>query len=67
MVNINTIHGVKGGEANHVIIISDMSKRTYIEMQKDYDSEHRVAFVALTRAIERVTIVMPQSKFSYPY
>jgi superfamily I DNA/RNA helicase len=44
-----------------------MSKRTYTEMLKDYDSEHRVAFVALTRAIERVTIVMPQGKFSYPY
>jgi DNA helicase-2/ATP-dependent DNA helicase PcrA len=66
-VHVNTIHGVKGGEAQHVIIISDMSKRTYTEMLKDYDSEHRVAFVALTRAIERVTIVMPQGKFSYPY
>lgn len=67
MVHINTVHGVKGGEAKHVIIVSDMSKRTYTEMQKDYDSEHRVAFVALTRAIDRVTIIMAQGKYSYPY
>jgi superfamily I DNA/RNA helicase len=66
-LHINTIHGVKGGEADHVIIVNDMSKRTYTEMQKDYDSEHRVAFVALTRAKERVTIVMQQGKYSYPY
>lgn len=66
-VFINTIHGVKGGEADHVIIVSDMSKRTYMEMQKDPDSEARVAYVALTRAKKRVTIVMPNGRFSYPY
>lgn len=64
---VNTIHGVKGGEAEHVVIISDMSKRTFEEMQKDYDSEHRVAFVAVTRAKERLTIVMPRSKYAYQY
>lgn len=66
-VTVNTIHGVKGGEADHVVIISDMSKRTFTEFQKDPDSEHRVAFVATTRAKEKVTIVMPRSKYSYPY
>lgn len=66
-VHVNTIHSVKGGEAKHVIILSDMSKRTYMEMQKDMDSEHRVAYVAATRASERLTIVMPQGKYSFPY
>ena len=66
-VFINTIHGVKGGEAEHVIIVSDMSKRTYNEMQKDPDSEHRVAYVAMTRAKNRVTIVMPNSRYAYSY
>lgn len=66
-IHVNTIHGVKGGEADHVIILSDMSKRTYTEMDRDPDSEHRVAFVALTRAKERVTIVEPSGKYSYPY
>lgn len=66
-ISVNTIHGVKGGEADHVVIISDMSKRTYDEMQKDIDSEHRVAFVAVTRAREQVTIVLPRSKYAYAY
>jgi superfamily I DNA/RNA helicase len=66
-ISVNTIHGVKGGEAPHVVIISDMSKRTFMEMQKDMDSEHRVAFVGVTRAKERLTIVLPRSKYSYPY
>lgn len=66
-IHVNTIHGVKGGEAEHVIILSDMSKRTYEEMHKDYCSEHRVAYVAVTRAKEKLTIVMPESKYSYPY
>jgi len=64
---INTIHGVKGGEADHVVVISDMAKKTYDEYQKDFDSEHRVAFVAVTRAKERLTIVLPRSKYAYTY
>lgn len=66
-VHINTIHSVKGGEADHVIVLSDMSKRTFTEYQKDPDSEARVAYVAATRAKKRLTIVMPQGKYSYPY
>lgn len=66
-IMVNTIHGVKGGEADHVVIISDMAKKTFEEYQKDFDSEHRVAFVAVTRARERVTIVLPRSKYAYIY
>lgn len=67
MIKVNTIHGVKGGEADHVIIISDMSKKTYTSMQQDEDSEHRVAFVAVTRAKNKVTIIMPRGKYGYVY
>lgn len=66
-VHVNTIHGVKGGEADHVIILSDMSKRTYEEMMKDPCSEHRCAYVAVTRSKKDLTIVMPQGKYGYAY
>ena len=66
-IKVNTIHGVKGGEADHVVIISDMSKKTWNGMQQDEDSEHRVAYVAVTRAREHVTIIMPRGKFAYTY
>lgn len=67
IVHVNTIHGVKGGEADHVIILSDMSKRSYMEYQKDPDSEVRVAYVAATRAKKRLSIIGPQGRYSFPY
>jgi len=67
MIHVNTIHGVKGGEADHVIVLSDMSRKTYEEMQKDPCSEHRCAYVAVTRSKNLLTIVMPQGKYSYAY
>jgi DNA helicase-2/ATP-dependent DNA helicase PcrA len=67
LIHVNTIHGVKGGEADHVIIMSDMSKRTFMEYQKDTDSEHRVSYVAATRAKKKLTILMPNGSFSFPY
>ena len=66
-IHVNTIHGVKGGEADHVIVLSDMSKRTYEEMMKDPCSEHRVAYVAVTRSKQDLTIVMAQGRYSYGY
>lgn len=66
-VQINTIHGVKGGEADHVIVLSDISYRTWQELQRKPDDEHRVAYVAVTRSKEHLTLVMPGSSFSYTY
>lgn len=66
-VHVNTIHGVKGGEADHVIVLSDMSRKTYEEMIRDPCSEHRCAYVAVTRSKNKLTIVLPQGKYSYVY
>ncbi len=64
-VHVNTIHGVKGGEADHVIVMADMSRRTYEEMQRDPCSEHRTFYVAVTRSKKELTIVMQQGKYGY--
>lgn len=66
-VHVNTIHGVKGGEADHVVVLSDMSRKTYEEMLRDPCSEHRTAYVAVTRSKNKLTIVLPQNKYSYSY
>jgi hypothetical protein len=66
-VHADTIHGVKGGEADTVIIISDTSKKTSDEFNKTPDDEHRIAYVAVTRAKKQVIIVAPSSKYHYPY
>lgn len=66
-VHISTIHGVKGGEADHVILLSDMAARTYNEYQVNPDDEHRVAFVGASRAKKTLSIVMPQTYRFYDY
>ena len=64
-ISISTIHTVKGGEADHVVIISDVSWKTFAEI--DSDDEHRVAYVAATRARKSLQIVLPQTKAAYDY
>jgi len=64
-IKINTIHGVKGGEADHVAIITDMAARSYKYMQQFPDDEHRVFYVALTRAKLGVNLIQPNSRMFY--
>lgn len=51
---ISTIHASKGAEADRVILMNAMGERTYEEMN---DSEHRVWYVAVTRARHQLDIV----------
>jgi superfamily I DNA/RNA helicase len=51
---IDTIHGVKGGEADNVVLLTDMSRKTYNNFIADSDSEHRVFYVGATRAKEKL-------------
>lgn len=62
-VAVSTIHRAKGGEADNVILFSDMAKRSYEGVETD--DEHRVFYVAVTRARESLYIVEPQSKYYY--
>lgn len=66
-IDINTIHTVKGDEADVVVLMSDISKNVAIQLDIDEDSEHRVFYVAVTRAKERLIIVEPQTTLYYPY
>lgn len=64
-VRLSTIHGAKGGEAEHVVLLRDMATRTYNEMREAPDDEARVWYVAVTRAKARLTIVAPQGNMGY--
>lgn len=56
-VRLSTIHGSKGGQADHVVVLTDMSRRTSRESEQWPDQEARVWYVAVTRARQRLTIV----------
>lgn len=64
-IYIGTIHSVKGGEADNVALITDMSWRSYCGMDKNPDAEHRVFFVGATRARENLYIIDPQTDKGY--
>jgi DNA helicase-2/ATP-dependent DNA helicase PcrA len=64
-VRVSTIHGAKGGEAEHVVLLTDMAPRTHREMLRLPDDEARVWYVAVTRAKEKLSLVAPRSGTRY--
>lgn len=59
-VRISTIHSAKGGEADHVVLMTEMAARTHREMETNPDDERRVWYVGVTRARQRITVVNPR-------
>lgn len=66
-VRLSTIHGSKGGEADHVVLLKDMAARTYREMHAHPDDEARVWYVAATRAREQLTLVESRTDQECPW
>lgn len=60
-INVSTMHGVKGQEADTVFIVTDCNARAYDNCQLHIPTETRLAFVALTRAAQRVIVQRPQT------
>ncbi len=65
-VNISTIHGVKGGEADNVILLNSMAFRTRKDYDKNPDDEHRVFYVGATRAKNNLYLVRSKDRNTYP-
>jgi len=66
-IKIETIHSVKGDEADNIILLSDISKQVYINLQNNPDSEHRVFYVACTRAKKNLYILHGKTKYQYTF
>jgi DNA helicase-2/ATP-dependent DNA helicase PcrA len=64
-VRVETIHGVKGAEADNVLLLTDLSAKTEKSFQLEPDTEHRVFYVGVTRAKRNLHIVAPQTSMSY--
>lgn len=62
---VSTIHRVKGGEADHVIILPDLSKAEQNYYDIDPEPEHRIFYTAITRAKKAVYILQPVSPRYY--
>lgn len=64
-VRISTIHGAKGGEADNVLLLTDMAARNEEAMRRSPDEEHRVFYVGLTRAKQALHIIRPMTNIGY--
>jgi superfamily I DNA/RNA helicase len=60
-IDISTYHGSKGREADHVVLFTDYYQQTWQEQERNPDSEIRLAYVGLTRAMKTVTIIVPRT------
>ena len=57
-ITISTIHQSKGGEADNVVLLTDMGRLSWNSLGND--EENRVWYVALTRAKENLFLVRPR-------
>ena len=64
-IRINTIHSVKGAEADNVVLLMDITKQIYTNLHNNPDSEYRVLYVACTRTRKNLFIVESQSTYEY--
>lgn len=60
-LHLSSIHGAKGREADHVVLINGMTGKTATGYELDKDAERRVFYVGVTRARKRLTIVTAEN------
>lgn len=70
-IRLTSIHAAKGREADLVVVLPDMTRATYLEHSDGahggYEAENRVAYVAVTRAKNRLIVVQPKTRRYYDY
>tara|TARA_S200002703_G_scaffold8523_4_gene8609 strand:+ start:3947 stop:5407 length:1461 start_codon:yes stop_codon:yes gene_type:complete len=59
-VTVSTIHGSKGGEADNVVLLTDLSPAAEAAASIDADDLHRVFYVGVTRTRENLYLVEPE-------
>ena len=60
-ITLSTIHGAKGGEADNVLLLPDITKSALDNNDVDPDELHRLFYVAVTRAKKSLHILEPRN------
>jgi superfamily I DNA/RNA helicase len=61
-IKLSTIHGAKGGEADNVLLLCDLSTRFAKEYDTNSDDINRLLYVGITRAKQTLHIVLPKNE-----
>lgn len=64
-ITVATIHAVKGGEADHVVLDTSLTRRPDGAWQDRHDDEYRTLYVALSRARESVYLLAARGRRKY--
>jgi superfamily I DNA/RNA helicase len=59
-INLSTIHGSKGGEADNVMLYTDLSPAASKAAETAPDDLHRVFYVGVTRTKQNLYLVHPE-------
>ena len=59
-IKLSTIHGAKGGEADNVYLMLDLSGKALEEMAKNPDDGYRVLYTGITRTKENLVLKVPE-------
>ena len=60
-IKLSTIHGAKGGEADNVYLMLDLSGKALEQMAKNPDDGYRVLYTGITRTKENLILKMPEN------
>lgn len=64
-IELGTIHSVKGDEADHVVLLTDMAAASRESLERAPDGEHRVWYVGVSRARDSLYLVTPATATCY--
>lgn len=62
-IKLSTIHGAKGGEADNVLLLTDLSTKFAAEYDRNADDIHRLLYVGITRARQSLHVVLPKNEY----
>ena len=59
-IELSTIHAAKGGEAQNVVLLTDLTRTTMEGYERNPDDENRLFYVGATRTKENLHIIEPK-------
>ena len=62
LIQLSTIHGAKGGEADNVLLLTDLSPKFSKEYATNADDINRLLYVGVTRTRQSLHIVLPKDE-----
>ena len=61
-IRLSTIHGAKGGEADNVLLMGDLTTKFAKDYERNSDDINRLLYVGITRAKQSLHIVLPKNE-----